>query len=153
VAGPAPNLADQGRGFIASDNPNYDLLNAIQGIAYQNIEFNLKQISDGTSNTYMVGEKTVNPDFYDATQIHAHNYGDDQGAWAGDDWDGNRCTDLPPVQDQLGLNAVFLFGSAHPSTFQMAMCDASVRGISYDIDPVLHRALGTRAKGDSVSGF
>ena len=151
--GPTPPQGDAGQGFVADRFPNYDLLEAIQGVSFQHTEFNLKQITDGTSNTYMVGEKSVNPDFYDASTINSVNFGDDQGAWAGDDLDTNRCTDLPPVQDQEGLNSVFSFGGPHPGTFQMAMCDVSVRAISYEVDPLIHRALGTRAKGDAVSGF
>jgi hypothetical protein len=35
----------------------------------------------------------------------------------------------------------------------MAMCDASIHGISYDIDPVVHEALGNRRDGVVTSGY
>ena len=41
-----------------------------------------------------------------------------------------------------------IFGSAHPGTFNMAMCDGSVHRIMYTIDPNVHRLMGNRNKTD-----
>ena len=43
-----------------------------------------------------------------------------------------------------GANNQNAFGSAHPFTFGMAMCDGSVHQVSYSIDPNVHRILGNR---------
>ncbi len=43
-----------------------------------------------------------------------------------------------------GGNDWICFGSAHPNTFGMAMCDGSVHQVSYSIDPEVHRILGNR---------
>jgi prepilin-type N-terminal cleavage/methylation domain-containing protein/prepilin-type processing-associated H-X9-DG protein len=43
-----------------------------------------------------------------------------------------------------GDNNQNAFGSPHPSTFNMAMCDGSVHLVSYLIDPEVHRILGNR---------
>jgi hypothetical protein len=58
-----------------------------------------------------------------------------------------------PAQDNpsMGMSGTsgsqapyFNFGSAHSSGFNMALCDRSVRMISYTIDPITHRYLGDR---------
>jgi prepilin-type processing-associated H-X9-DG protein len=38
----------------------------------------------------------------------------------------------------------FPFGSAHPEAFNMALCDGSVRSVSYDVDQEVHRQKGNR---------
>jgi prepilin-type N-terminal cleavage/methylation domain-containing protein len=43
-----------------------------------------------------------------------------------------------------GSNNQNSFGSDHPQTFGMAMCDGSVHQISYTIAPEVHRILGNR---------
>jgi hypothetical protein len=110
----------------------------------------------------MVGEKYVNPEYYEGGRnVNEKDIGDDQGIWISDDLDNNRNTGpvgvgglsiAPPLQDQLGVKGELSFGSAHPGTFQMSMCDASVRAVSYEIDLKLHDAFGTRAGGESLSG-
>jgi prepilin-type N-terminal cleavage/methylation domain-containing protein len=156
--GKGPTLADgdQGKGFLTD---SFDAFKYIQGVAYQRSEINLKHITDGATNTYMVGEKNVNPDFYTGGRnSNEKDIGDDQGAWIADDLDNQRLTGpvtytyARPAPDQPGLPWVYGFGSAHPAAFHMAMCDASVRGISYDVDPTVHNNLGTRAGDDVANG-
>jgi prepilin-type N-terminal cleavage/methylation domain-containing protein len=159
-AGPQPSDADQGLNFKME---KFDAFNKLQGITYQRSEIQLKHITDGTSNTYMLGEKYVNPDYYEggrSSTFSEKDIGDDQGAWIGDDLDNNRLTgpvsyaEARPAPDQPGLQWFRAFGSAHPSTFFMATCDASVHGVSYDIDPVVHHAYGTRNGGETENaGF
>jgi prepilin-type N-terminal cleavage/methylation domain-containing protein len=161
AAGPSPTEAEQGKNF-ATDY--IDTFKYCQGVAYQRSEINLKHITDGASNTYMVGEKFVNPDYYDGgrtSDFKEKDIGDDQGAWVSDDFDMNRNTgpvnsksglsSAPPLADQPGTDGLASFGSAHPGGLQMAMCDASVRTVSYDVDVRVHDALGTRAREESTS--
>jgi prepilin-type N-terminal cleavage/methylation domain-containing protein len=157
-AGPAPVLADQDRGFVDDQvlkSKNTTLFNEVRGIVFQRSEINFKNISDGLSNTFMIGEKYVNPDFYAGGVSTPVDQGDDQGAWSGDDWDIHRYTDAQslPSGDQPGIANPLIFGSAHPAGFYMAMCDCSVRSMSFDIDAAVYSALGTRSEGDSVSQF
>ncbi len=135
---------------------NFDALKYCHGIAFQRSEVNFRQITDGTSKTYMVGEKNVNPDYYAggaSPDFGQKDIGDDQAAWVSDDLDGNRNTELPPLPDQPGLPAQLVFGSAHPGVFQMAYCDGSVSVVSYDIDLVAHKANGTRNGGEVSTGL
>lgn len=145
-SGPDPAQADAGQGFVAN---RFDQHARNGGVIFQRSEVNFKEITDGTSQTYMVGEKYVSPDRYE----DGISLADDQGAWQGDDLDMNRNTEVPPVQDQPGVELLYSFGSAHPATWQMAMCDASIRGLSYDIDADVHWRLGHRSDGDPVAGF
>jgi prepilin-type N-terminal cleavage/methylation domain-containing protein/prepilin-type processing-associated H-X9-DG protein len=142
-AGPQPQRVHLGVGF-------YDNLAKIaRGIVYQRSEIPIRRITDGLSQTYMVGEKFLAPKDYSTGE----DLGDDQSLWSADDWDLHRQTDLPPARDQdgFGNGGVLLFGSAHPGTFHMAMCDGSVQGISYDIDPTAHWRYGNRDDGEVIS--
>jgi hypothetical protein len=158
--GPASfTRADQGIGFLRDatytdvSGATKNWMTKIHGIVFQAYEYNMKEITDGTAQTYLVGEKFVRPDAYNGELL---DIGDDQPCWAGDDLDLCRFADdtIPPVQDQLGLIGVYFnFGSAHVSSFQMAMCDASVQNISYDIDPITHERLGGRRDGEVTTDF
>ena len=115
------------------------------GISYRRSEVTAAMIRDGLSNTYMVGEKYLIPDHY-ATGEHPDN----QCMYSGLDQDGYCTTAIAPAQDRPSWLATALFGSAHSGAFNMAMCDGSVRPISYSIDPATHRVLGARASGEVV---
>jgi prepilin-type N-terminal cleavage/methylation domain-containing protein/prepilin-type processing-associated H-X9-DG protein len=119
------------------------------------------QITDGTSNTYLVGEKYLPPTFYETAAATIAGYGDDQGAYTGLEWDNQRVAYNPqsaysrdtfqPRQDGslTGNDDAnnFAFGSAHAGGFNMAMCDGSVQTISYDIDSDTHRYLAVKDDG------
>src|SRR5262249_18341968 len=135
------------------------------GVIYYRSEIAGKRITDGTSNTYLIGEKFLTPDRYESATLDKRGYGDDQGAYVGYEWDNERRAwnpdpahlpqntlplgavdenDFQPRQDaNLGVDSpnVYAFGSAHPGSMNMAMCDGSVQSISYDIDPFTHHYL------------
>jgi prepilin-type N-terminal cleavage/methylation domain-containing protein/prepilin-type processing-associated H-X9-DG protein len=130
------------------------------GITYQRSKVKLGRITDGASNTAMVGEKWLDPDkYFDGT-----DQGDDQNNLNGHDWNANRYTAMgdtnadriailpvvprrqrPPLQDRPGITKnQGAFGSAHPAGLHMAFCDGSVRSVSYDIDVEAWRLFGGR---------
>jgi prepilin-type N-terminal cleavage/methylation domain-containing protein/prepilin-type processing-associated H-X9-DG protein len=128
----------------------------------------LTTISDGTSNTLLVGEKYVTTTLYRgadpaATGGYGHQWGDLNGYYAGWGWDTVRFGRLQPRQDDASLNyrgrtpddnlpqiTVDFFGSPHPGGFNAVLCDGSVRVIRYSIDFTVLRALCTRAGGEVV---
>jgi prepilin-type N-terminal cleavage/methylation domain-containing protein/prepilin-type processing-associated H-X9-DG protein len=116
---------------------------AATGIAFCGSLITQADVTDGTSNTYLLGEKYCNPDNYE-TGI---DQGDNEAAMNGDNEDVTRFTALAPVQDQPGNDSRGTFGSAHPSGFNMAFCDGSVQQMSYDINPTVHFSLGHRMDG------
>ncbi|MDQ3329414.1 MAG: DUF1559 domain-containing protein [Planctomycetota bacterium] len=112
------------------------------GVCFQRSEVRFAQITDGTSNTYLVGEKYVSRGGYDTTDDPGH----DQSLYSGVDWDVNRWTLDPPLPDS-DYSDPRTFGSAHAGGCQMALCDGSVRNVSYTIDVETHRRLGNRRDG------
>lgn len=121
------------------------------GISYNGSEISSKKIPDGMSNTYMVGEKHVDPESY----YGLHDWGDDWGIYTGMQDDIMRIIQDPPAQDTIGGRLlpryVNSFGSAHATGMQMSFCDGSVHLISYDIDPLTHQYLGRRNDGAVTS--
>ncbi|QEG36397.1 DUF1559 domain-containing protein [Bythopirellula goksoeyrii] len=120
------------------------------GVNYQGAEIGFKDITDGSSNTYAVGEKYLNPAYYESDGTF--DGGDNHSMYQGFDWDVNRWTSVndPPLQDRLGQESFGSFGSAHPGGFNMANCDGSVQIVSYDIDPEVHRRASHRSDGGGL---
>ncbi len=114
------------------------------GISFNHSTVQLQEITDGTSCTYMVGEKHVNQRLYE----NGGSSGDDGTIYASHNSDTHRSTYYSPQPDgnQSDTEDHYqIFGSAHPGGFHMAMCDGSVRNMSYSMDATIHRALGTRS--------
>jgi len=124
------------------------------GVIYPHSMCLISDVTDGLSNTYLAGEKYIDPDHY------YESYGDagsDQSWNHGCDWDVIRVTRrfsviFPPMQDQPGVTIAVNFGSAHSNGCHMAFCDGSVRMISYTIDPETHFCLGARNDGMAIDG-
>ncbi len=123
----------------------------LTGISFQRSEIKMADVTDGTSNTYMVGEKYINADCYFTGQ----DLSDDQNLFVGWNNDNHRST-WPgygaPRQDQVGYTNEGLFGSAHANGFQMAFCDGSVQFMNYSINLETHRRLGNRKDGMAIDG-
>jgi prepilin-type N-terminal cleavage/methylation domain-containing protein len=137
------------------DNGHYATLAIVNGIVqarypggygrkWQEV-VRFKQVLDGLSKTYLVGEKYVNAAHYQTgldpgdvnPMIHDHCYCTTRYGGQG----------LPPQQDSASMTNPRIFGSAHPSTWNAALCDGSVRAFSYAIDPVMHGRLANRQDG------
>ena len=119
-----------------------------ESVSYQRSEISFAQISDGTSNTYMVGEKTASPDDYEG----GFDWSDMESMYSGFNGDNTRTTKSVPEQDQPGvLRNNNTFGSAHPGIWHMLFVDSSVRGITFDIELDIHQALGGRYDSIVVS--
>ena len=124
------------------------------GVCFLRSEIGFRQIPDGTSMTYLIGEKFMEPDFYENGLADADNE-----TWCtGFNNDNYRNAFYPPMQDQR-LDAVSekeerstRFGSVHPGAWHMSFCDGSVRGMSYSIAPDVHQYLANRKDGEVISG-
>jgi prepilin-type N-terminal cleavage/methylation domain-containing protein len=139
-----PSFADA-PGFLANVFVSQDF-KACNGVVYSLSMVQNAMISDGASNTYLLGEKNLDPDHY----VDGKEGTDNNPLYAGFDWDWERWASTGPVQDTPGLDEYVSFGGAHVAGLNMAMCDASVHWISYSIDPKLHANLCSRNDGQSV---
>lgn len=108
-----------------------------------------KNISDGTSNTIFLGERPIDDDHW-AGQIFAGWGVDARGL--GDS--------LMDAEEPFALGKTLKccddmlhYWSHHDGGAHFAMCDGSVRFISYSINFNLFRALCTRAGGEVVGDF
>jgi len=119
------------------------------GINILGVDIKLKYITDGTSKTYMVGEKSLNPDLYDTLEP-IYNGGDNASYFSGFDWDVDRWADQPPLRDTPGLDSFTRFGSVHPGGWHAVFCDGSVRSVSYDVDKFVHKHLANRGDGQTI---
>jgi len=126
------------------------------GVIFRRSQCGTAAITDGTTCTYLLGERYLCPDNYE----DGASLDNDQGWVVGYDGDVNRWTTfqtLPsqsqPRRDQAGIGAGagnVMFGSAHANSFCMALCDGSVHWINYSVDPDIHRRLGNRKDGTQV---
>ena len=118
---------------------------AVNGIIFVGSEIKVADVADGTSCTYLFGEKYLSPDNY----ANGLDDGDNETILIGGDQDIIRWTMIgtPPLQDHPGIANYRGFGSTHPGGFKMAFCDGSVRTINYEIDEETNRCLGNRKDG------
>jgi prepilin-type N-terminal cleavage/methylation domain-containing protein len=108
----------------------------------------MHEITDGLSKTYMFGEKYMDPNHYTSGE----DFGDIGAMLMSVTFGTVRFADrsLPPARDESGEGDPRPFGSAHPATWNVVLCDGSVHTITYTIDPVTHGRLANRQDGQVI---
>ncbi len=166
--GPGPQTLAEGDGaefWINGENVDdhldnntlQDVIRANTGVFFKHASIKPRHITDGISHTYALGEKYLSPDQYSNGGLTSE---DDENVFVGFDDDSVRWTmppqsdDCPecegrslPRQDTRGLSGLMAWGSAHSGGFNAVFLDGSVHVISYEIDPNVHRRLGSRKDG------
>ena len=135
------------RSFAQAATYNWQTHKGHNGVCYQISKVRIGQISDGTSKTYMVGEKALDPQRYK----DGSDWGDNEFLLGGYNRDFHRTVALPPARDQIGVRMHFQFGSVHQSGWHMCNVDGSVRPIDYGIARPVHRAYGVRNDGTAIT--
>jgi prepilin-type N-terminal cleavage/methylation domain-containing protein len=106
-----------------------------------------KDIKDGVSKTYLIGEKALSSDQYTTGQ----DRGDDGTIYDCPRGNCVRFAKRVPAHDVRQRDNCWnchSFGSAHPTSWNMAFCDGSVHSLSYDLSFAAHAAYASRAAGD-----
>lgn len=144
----------------------FDALHDIAtGVSFTGSQVRLAQITDGTSHTYLIGEKATCSKWFEGEREGLDN-GDNENVFMGGNRDIHRLSarpdpnhpndlsrwiPLPPVSDAellaSGIANIDAWGGPHPGGFIMALCDGSVHVVSFDIDAAIHRGLGDRRDG------
>ena len=132
-------------------------LEQLTGVSFQRSTVNIRQITDGTTNTYLVGEKHI----YHEDYLTGRDFGDNETWCTGFNNDNFRVTsrnngtaEAVPIPDNSRVpaddgNNRLRFGSAHPGGVNMSLCDGNVTTISFDIDWQIHRDMGNREDGNA----
>jgi len=160
----------------SGDYRDWDLAPEHTGVIFQISEVRNAEITDGTSQTYLAGEKFLDSRMYKT----GLSVGDDSSMYIGYDFDNLRMSGNPSLvmllpkndraylrdsgqpEDNHGGNttAIFLhspatsvarFGSAHIAGCNFVFCDGSVRSVSYTVDEEVHRHFANRHDGQVVS--
>jgi prepilin-type N-terminal cleavage/methylation domain-containing protein/prepilin-type processing-associated H-X9-DG protein len=125
------------------------------GIAYVNSTVRLTDITDGTSNTFMLLEEAA---YYDHSWL-PNTYGSNHFFWVHHPSQGYVTTDYMPNSDNFNNRTAMSFhlpggivgGVPVGGGVNAAMCDGHVTWISNNISNSIWQAGSTRAKGDSTA--
>jgi prepilin-type N-terminal cleavage/methylation domain-containing protein len=147
----------------------------LDGVLYSWSRTRIAQITDGTSNTMLVGEAVFDVELVNQKSSTPEQApGDRKDIWyiGSDDIDTSRDKNGHDLTEALGSTGVAMnlqknfqsgvdycqspasdscqqvqlcFGSTHPSGMQMVRCDGSADFVAEDIEPTAWRDLATRA--------
>ena len=142
------------------------------GLTYAGSIVSQKQVPDGLSKTYLIGEKSLQPRFY-----NGGGPTDNGSMFEGHDWDilrwggtGNTLPGASFVATEIDWRALHdadnvdsgnpwggadkwgevNFGSAHQAGCFFVMGDGSVQQITYSVDPRINYRLSNRRDGQNV---
>ncbi len=128
--------------------------NLVNGVIFSRSEIKFRHITDGTAQTYLIGEKWQKAE---GSEVGPSNH-----SWAdGASDDSLRTAAQQPLPNSVVTTAQYLaqkdevnaaslsyrFGSPHTAGLQMVFCDGHVETISYDIDLYVHQTQANRQDG------
>jgi prepilin-type N-terminal cleavage/methylation domain-containing protein len=118
------------------------------GVVRQRYPVRIAEITDGTSNTLLIGEKRLN------LAGLGQEADDNEGYTAGFDHDTVRSVANAPAPDFRGtsFDTMNRFGSSHPGLMNAVFADGSLHTIPYSINPTIFSYLGNKSDGQPVNG-
>jgi prepilin-type N-terminal cleavage/methylation domain-containing protein len=137
----------------------------MEGIFFCCSRVRMAEVSDGTSNTFMIGEsrwETFTQDgnqmdfwYIGSPQIDPCNCNTGSGATEQSEFCGS--TGVPynarAIPATSGYVKELSFTSLHPSGAQFCLADGSVRFVAFTINYPTYQALGSRNGGESLGDF
>ncbi len=130
------------------------------GFFNQNRQYKIEAITDGTTNTIMLGERHYFDPVFDTDPSVNDRITDWGWVWFGAQGDAFLGTSVP-INYRLPANTTITqamfddrinaFGSGHTGGANFAFGDGSVRFVRDGISPLTFQALGTRAGGEVVA--
>ncbi|MCH2115340.1 MAG: DUF1559 domain-containing protein [Pirellulales bacterium] len=150
----APKRPDQFDGFKWRLDAA-ELFEKYRGISFERSTIEVRHVTDGLSNTYMLGGKYLNPDDY----TRGRGLGDDWPMYTGTQDDQSRSVyfdretgeSYRPMQDRPAFSEAVRFGGPHAAGTNMALCDGSVTMVDYAISSEVHWRMGVRDDGQPGS--
>jgi prepilin-type N-terminal cleavage/methylation domain-containing protein len=113
---------------------------ASNGACFQRSAITVRKIFGGTAHTYLAGEKYMNPDNY----YNGLDTADDQPFLGSDDLNLYAWAGGAPTRDRRGSINPGSYGSNHPYSINMVLCDGSATSVTYDVDPDVFRRSANR---------
>lgn len=129
-------------GFLRASSPPSQL------VKFSKVGF--KNITDGSSNTWMFAEKSLPADLYTSPELPTEVGGIYAGGfsnvrvWTGGPYPDGITSDSPNYKKFAQNQSL---GSAHPGVFNCVLGDGSVKSTSLEIDALIYYMLGHRADG------
>jgi len=137
----------------------------LEGIFFCCSHVRMAEVSDGTSNTFMIGESRWETFSQDGNQMDFWYIGSPQidpcncltGAGATEQSEFCGSTGVPfnarIIPSTSGYVKELSFTSLHPNGAQFVMADGSVRFVSFNINATTYQALGSRNGGETLTDF
>jgi prepilin-type N-terminal cleavage/methylation domain-containing protein/prepilin-type processing-associated H-X9-DG protein len=179
AGGPAPNSDFTNCAGIFPNcawDQHDDTINRFTGIVTARLGAKLRQVTDGTSNTIMVGEKYLPQAFYETVSHRAYvigtpnagddNPGDNSSMYQGYDldtvrWPSGSLDSAGQPQGRLPLSdSVFganpqtyapggqqSLGGPHAAGVNLVYVDGSVHMVEWDVDPIVWNSRADRQDG------
>jgi prepilin-type N-terminal cleavage/methylation domain-containing protein/prepilin-type processing-associated H-X9-DG protein len=138
---------------VGTNSGAYDYA-SMEGVCMRNISYKLKDVLDGTANTFLLGENSK----------HNIKYGSRFRSWVrgcsaqGGVAPSNTAEVCPCRNIKDGINIPTLasntlfnsitMGSQHPGGCNFSMCDGAVRYVSQNVDLAVYRATASRNSGE-----
>lgn len=144
-----------------------EMQSGLDGMFFGCSSIRMRDITDGTTNTIMIGESYTDPTYVkDGQGMDYWAFGAPQtGGWdciPGDLGGTEYCEGLGSCVSRInsrkdptipGVLMEMSFGSYHVGGAQFVLADGSVRFISENVDQTLYRALGSISGGEVVGEF
>jgi len=151
-------------------NSGNSAANDRRGIFFSNSRIGMRDITDGTSNTIMVIERSATRDSSTVLNCGGAVCDWNGGLWIGARYRGNAVGWHPGIEstdtESYGGTATYMVNasnatwgsswgssSLHPGGLQAVLCDGSVKFITESIDLVMYNWLRNRADGNVIGEY